>query len=195
MISREDWELASWVATTVGFALAVLGLLAVIIQLQIQGRQSRLEFLNRLYAQLDTHDARLAREYIYHAPTEHLRLEVLHTPDFERERRLVEETLATLERAAYPIALKQVSSKDAFNLYGGVLLSVAHRLWPYVEDQRAMRRESGLRKRLGYRRYLETVVRAWAPRYAKSAGLPKPRGELSTGQLLALLFSSLESAV
>ena len=189
-MTREDWELTSWIATTLGFVLAVLGLLAVIFQLQSQNRQSKFGFLNQLYAQLDTHEARLAREYIYSAPLDQLRFDVLHSPDFKNERKLVEETLATLERVAYPIAFNQVPSEDAFNLYGGVLLSVAFRLWPYIEDQRHMRREKGLRKRLSYRRYLEVVIRLWAPKYAKEAGLEKPGCKLSTQDMLNSLFSA-----
>lgn len=194
-MSREDWELASWIATTVGFALSILGFLVVIWQLRSQNRQSQLEFLNQLYAQLDTHEARLAREYIYNAPRDQLRLSVLHTPDFENERKLVEETLATLERIAYPIAHNQVSSEDAFNLYGGVLLSVAYRLWPYVEDQRALRKNKGLRKRLSYRRYLEAVIRKWVPKYAKASGLAKPGRNLPTHELLSSLFLTDSAAV
>jgi hypothetical protein len=191
-MSREAWELASWVATTVGFVLAVAGLLAVVIQLSLQRRETQLDFLNQLYAELDTHEARLAREYIYRAPSQHLRVEVLHTDEYELERRLVEDTLATFERLAYRIAQHRRPSRDAFNLYGGVLLSVANRLWPYIEDQREMRKTSRQRHRLTYRRYFEAVVREWIPRYANAAGVRVPSRKLSTREMLRQLFPELQ---
>ena len=119
-MSREDWELASWMATTIASVLAVVGLFVVAVQLHWQRRESRLEFLNHLYTEFDTHEARLAREYIYTTPTSLLRLETLHSKDRSEDRRKVEETLAMLERVAYPIVMRQLRSKDAFNLYGGV---------------------------------------------------------------------------
>lgn len=193
-MSRVDWELLSWISTTIGVFLATLGVFAVAVQLYLQRKQSRLEFLDRLYAQLDTHEARLARRYIYLASPDELRLKVLHSPGFEDQRRLVEETLATFERLTYPIVQRQVPSEDAFNLYGGVLLSVAYQLWPYVEDQRDLRRASGRRHRLGYRRYLETVIHEWAPKYAEAASLPPPPKGLSTNDLLHHLFPAVVSA-
>jgi hypothetical protein len=183
-----DWERLSWISTTVGFLITALGLIAVVIQLSFQGRQTRLEFLNRLYGELDTHEARDVRASIYRASPEELMLDVLHAPGNEEKRRSVEDTLATFERLAYPIVHKQVPSQDAFNLYGGVLLSIAHQLWPYVEQQREMRKKSGLRHRLGYRRFLEAAIHDFAPKYVRAAGLPPlPRG-LPTKELLRRLF-------
>lgn len=187
-MSRDDWELASWIATTIGFVLAIAGLAAVVIQLSLQRREAQLDFLDQLYAELDTHEARLAREYIYKAPPDQLRVHVLHTEEHERERRLVEDTLATFERLAYRIAQHRRPSRDAFNLYGGVLLSVANKLWPYIEDQRAMRKMSKQRHRLTYRRYFEAVVREWVPRYASAAGVEVPGRKLSTREMLRQLF-------
>lgn len=93
-----------------------------------------------------------------------------------------------LERLAYPICKQQVPPDDAFELYGGVLLSLAHQLWPYVEDQREMRRKGGLRLRLSYRRFLEAVAREWAPKYAEAGGLPDLDVSKTTAELLRDLF-------
>lgn len=187
-MSRENWELASWISTTVASALAVVGIAVVAVQLYWQRRQTRLEFLDRLYGEFDTHEARLARQFIYEAPADKLRMKTLHSEEQKENRQKVEDTLAMLERIAYPIVQEQVPSEDAFNLYGGVLLSLAHRLWPYIEDQREFRRKGGLRHRLGYRKYLESVVKLWAPKYAATAGLPLPDTNSSTGDLLKALF-------
>jgi hypothetical protein len=184
----EFWELGSWIATVIASALGVLGLAFVIWQLYLQRQQSRLEFLNRLYAEFDTPEARSARRHIYSQPPAMLRLEYLHAEGKEAERQMVEDTLAMLERAAYPIINHHVPSKDAFNVYAGVLLSLAHQLWPYVEEQRTLRRQSGLRHRLGYRKFLEAVVREWAPKYAREANLELSDASLSTSALLDALF-------
>ena len=183
-----DWERLSWISTTIGFVITALGLIAVVIQLSFQGRQTRLEFLNRLYGELDTDEARAARATIYRTPPEELQLAVLHASGNEEKRRVVEGTLATFERLAYPIVQKQVPAQDAFNLYGGVLLSIARQLWPYVEQQREMRKQGGLRHRLGYRRFLEAVIHDFAPKYVKAAGLPPLPPGLPTKELLRRLF-------
>jgi hypothetical protein len=187
---RNEWELASWIATTIGFIFTIIGLIVVIIQLQMQRRQSRLDALSSLYKEFDTKEARFAREYIYNAPSEHLRLEKLHSTGFKEQRKLVEETLAMLERMAYPIVQKQIPSDDAFNLYGGVLLSITKKLWPYVEDQRKLRAQSIETHRLLYRRYLEEIVHEWASVYAQAVGLPEPARRLPTKDLFNHLFSS-----
>lgn len=98
MIYLQQWELVSYIATTVGAALTVLGLVVVIIQLQRQQMQSRLDALDALYSQLDTHEARLARDRIYNADAYNLRYKYLHetpTADTGSLRQDVEETLAT----------------------------------------------------------------------------------------------------
>jgi hypothetical protein len=183
-MSRETWELASWIATTFGFVITIVGVPVVVIQLALQRKQSRLDVLSALYAQLDTHAARLAREFVYHAPPEHLRLKYLHSESGKASREVVEETLATLERMAYPISTGQLPSDDAFNLYGGVLLSITYRLWPYIEDQRELRRQSPAAHKLVYRRYLESVVRKWVPKYAAVANIPVPSEYLGTKEML-----------
>jgi hypothetical protein len=185
---REQWELASWIATTIGFLFTIIGLIVVIIQMQRQRRQSRLDALSSLYLQFDTQEARFAREYIYNAPLEHLRLEKLHSAEFKDQRKLVEETLAMLERMAYPIVQRQLPSNDAFNLYGGVLLSITRRLWPYIQDQRNLRSQSRATHQLVYRRYLEEAVHKWANVYTKAIGLPRPKRDLSTNDLLVQIF-------
>lgn len=183
-MNREAWELASWIATTVGLVVTMVGLPVVVIQLILQRKQTRLDALSALYAQLDTHTARLARAFIYNAPPERLRLAHLHSEGGKAEREIVEETLATLERMAYPITTRQLPSDDAFNLYGGALLSIAYRLWPYIEEQRELRRQSTLAHKLVYRRYLEAVVREWVPKYAVAAKVPIPSTDINTEELL-----------
>lgn len=188
-INCEAWELASWIATTFGFVVTIVGLPVVVIQLLLQRKQSRLDALSALYAQLDTHAARLAREFIYTAPQERLRLAHLHSESGKADREIVEETLATLERLAYPVTTGQLSSDDAFNLYGGVLLSVTYRLWPYIEEQRELRRNSAVANKLLYRRYLEAAVREWVPKYAAAANITKPSMDVNTEEMLRQVLS------
>lgn len=127
---REDWELASWVATALASVLGAIGFAVLIWQLNLQRKQSRLEFLNRLYDEFDSAGARSARGYVYSAPASQLRLDYLHEKGREAERAMVEDTLAMLERTSYRIVENHVPSDDAFKVYAGVLLSLAHRLWP-----------------------------------------------------------------
>ncbi len=183
------WEFASWIATTIGAALTVLGLGVVIRQLYLQQLQARLTALDALFAEMDTREARLAREHIYNADLAMLRLQFLHQAANVELRKDVENTLATFERMAYKITTNQVPSNDAFNLYGGVLLSIANRVWSYVEEQREMRSRNPLVHRLIYRRYLESVVRQWIPRYCKAQGIKSPSHQLSTKQMLQCAFS------
>ncbi len=180
----EPWEVASWVATTFGFVITIVGLPIVVVQLILQRRQARLDALSALYAQFDTHAARLAREFIYNATQDRLRFAHLHSESGKADREIVEETLATLERMAYPITSGQLPSKDAFNLYGGVLLSVTFRLWPYIMEQRELRQKSAVAHKLQYRRYLEAVVRKWVPKYAAAAKIPTPSMNISTEEML-----------
>jgi len=91
---------------------------------------------------------------------------------------------------AYRIATKQIPSDDTFNLYGGVMLSVAYKLWPFIEDQRAMRRNNYSIHKLEYRRYFESVVRKWIARYAKALGKCQPSNKLSTIQMLRAVFET-----
>ena len=200
-MSRETWELISWIATTVASVVAVVGVIVVIVQLrwqaaQLRGQaqQSRLEFLTRLYGEFDTAEARLERAWIYGAPQEHLIMEFLHAKGHEKERAMVENTLAMLDRVSYPIISSQVPSDDAFSLWGGVFLSVAYKLWPYVEEQRDMRRKSGLRHRVGYRASLEKVVLMWAPKYAAEGQRRMPSGKLSVREVLSALFPEAQVA-
>lgn len=183
-----DWEKTSYIATSFGFLLTVIGVGIVIVQTQLQRKQSRVASLAALYGELDTHESRLAREFIYKAEPESLTMEYLHHSTAMPERKQVEDTLAMLERMAYPIVQGQLPSDDAFNLYGGVLLSISYRLWPYVLDQRSLRKRGGSSHRLLYRRYLEAAIRLWAPRYANEAGLPQPDMNTSTEDILASLF-------
>jgi hypothetical protein len=122
-------------------------------------------------------------------------LDNLNSEENQDLHRKVEATLAMLDRTAYPILKGRVSADDAFELYAGVFLSVAFKLWPYVEDQREMRRKSGLRRRVGYRRFLEAVVRNWAVQYAIASGVKQPSSSRSTSEMLAALFSEVPGAV
>ncbi len=183
-----NWQLASSIATTFGFLFAVIGLVIVIIQLILQRRQNRLAALDALYSTLDTHEARLDREFIYHASPEHLKLQYLHENSQSANRKRVEETIASLERVAYRIKTKQIPSEDTFNLYGGVILSVAYKVWPYIQDQRQMRAKSPGTHKLQYRRYFEAVVREWARKYAKAIGTDPPSKSASTPSILEAIF-------
>jgi hypothetical protein len=51
-----------------------------------------------------------------------------------------------------------------------------------------MRQQSGLRHRLGYRRFLEVVIREWAPKYAKASGIVLSAPNAPTAELLSQLF-------
>jgi hypothetical protein len=192
--TRETWELASWIATTVGSVLAVIGVFVIVVQLYLQRKQARLDALSSIYAELDSHEARLAREFIYNTPQEHLSLAHLHSTGQEQNRKRVEETIATLERMAYRICTKQVPPQDAFNLYGGVLLSVGYRVWPYIQDQREMRRTSGVGHKLVYRRYLEKVIRQWVPKYTAAIGGSLTPRNATTQAMLAHVFGKVSES-
>ncbi len=189
-----NWESVSWVATAIAFPVAALGLVVVIYQTHLQRKQNRLDRLSDIWAQMDTHEARLAREYIYSAPASDLRLDVLDKPEFAEQKRRVDDALAALERLAYPIARGRLPEKDAFEFYGGVLLSISKKLWPYVQDQRKMREHSDIAHRLEYRRFLEEVIRLWAPEYANRVGLPRVSTSLSTQEMLDSIFPVAEAA-
>lgn len=187
------WELASFVATTLGLPIAALGLCLVARQICLQNRQTRRNALIAIYAELDTHKARSARAYIYKAAPENLRLANLK--EESDERIIVDETLANLERMAYPIVQGYLPSDDAYNLYGGVLLAVSARLWPYIEDQRKMRVEHAVGNKLIYRRYLEAAILMWANKYARDTQATsfKMCGQ-PTSQILEELFPKANSA-
>lgn len=146
------WELASWIATTVGAGVASVGLIIVIVQLYLLGKQARLEALDAFYSDLDTYEARLAREHIYKASPDMLRLSYLHDDANTELRKDVENTVAALERMAYRVLTRQLPYKDAFAYYGGVMITVANSVWPYIEDQRTERKENALIHRRVYRR-------------------------------------------
>lgn len=190
---REAWELAAFVATAIGLPIAALGLCLVALQTYLQKKQTRRDALIALYAELDTHEARNARAYIYNAPPEDLRLVNLkNKPD---KLRIVDETLAKLERMAYPIVQGYLPSEDAYNLYGGVLLAVSERLWPYIEDQRKMREAHAVGNKLIYRRYLEAAIRKWANKYPRDTQARSLKMcNQSTSQLLKELFPKVHGA-
>lgn len=188
-MTKENWELASWIATTFGFLFTILGLVVVIIQLFLQRRQNRLETLDKLYSTLDTPQARLYRKYIYDAKLEELSMSFLDSDTKKENHKQVEETIASLERFAYRIKTKQVPSLDAFNLYGGVLLSIAYKVMPYINEQREMRAKSKGSHKLQYRRYFEALVREWCVRYAKAINIKPPSRKLSTQNMLEYIFA------
>ena len=181
---REILEMAAFVATTVGLPIAAAGVVVLVWQTRAQQRQVRREALAKLHAELDTHKSRLARRFIYNAGANHLRLETMSDEDTQT----VEDTLATLERMVYPIVMGYLPDDDAFNLYGGVVLAISKRLWPYIEDQREMRARSPASHRLLYRRYLEQAVRTWSKRYARELGVALPPESASTRILLTTIL-------
>lgn len=184
-MTRESWELASWIATTIGSALTVIGLIVVIVQLWLQRKQARLAALDVLFSEIDTHQARLARDYIYKVDSDKLRYTYLHDePANADQRKNVEDTLATLERLAYKILTNQVPSEDAFNLYGGVILSIAAKTWPYIKDQREMRKGNPTAHRLEYRRYFENLVKKWIPKYCSELNIKLPPQDLKDTEVL-----------
>ncbi len=183
-----DWNLAAEISQVVSAPITALGLLGIAVELVLNRRQTRLQALDLLYSQLDTHEARLAREFIYQAQPQQLTFTYLHEPSHAEARKQVEETIATLERFAYRITTHQIPHQDAFNLYGGVLLAVALRLWPYVEEQRAMRQRNSASHKLEYRRYLEVVARDWVRRYARATGQRPPSRNLKTLDQLRAIF-------
>ena len=178
-----DWALASQVATTVGSFLTIVGLIVVIVQLSGERRQTRLASLDAMYAQFDTHEARLNRELIYKAEPHRLSFDYLHSEAGAGDRRVVENTLAMFERMAYPVVKGYLPSEDAFELYGGVLLAATYKLWPYIEAQRKVRQVGAVGNKLLYRRFLEALVKEWVPKYALAVGQPKPTAS-STGEML-----------
>lgn len=190
-MTREHWELASWIATTIGSILTVIGFAIVIVQLRLQSKQARLTALDALFSEIDTHQARLAREFIYNAGRDMLRLAYLHKEANADQRKFVEDTLATLERLAYKILTDQVPSEDAFNLYGGVVLSIAAKTRLYIEDQREMRKNSSVAHRLIYRRYLENLIRKWIPRYCSELNIKPPSQSLGTWAMLEQVFPTI----
>jgi len=187
-MTGEFWQLSSWVATTFGSIIAVVALICLAVQIWLQRRERRLAALDAMYAELDTHEARVARGVIYNARQEGLRLSPLMKDGEEAKRRIVEDTLASLERVAYRVVTKQIPSDDAFDLYGPVMLSVAYKLWPFIEDQRDMRRKTLGVHKLPYRRYLESVVRKWIPQYAKALRKCRASDRVSTSQMLNAVF-------
>ena len=181
-----DWNGFALIASAVSSILTPIGLVVVIIQLRHEARQRRLAALEAIYSDLDTQEARLARDWIYRAPVEALRWSSLRENLPERER--VEGTLAAFERLAYKILTKQVPAGDAYNLYGGVLLGISARLWLCIQDQRNIRAQNPFAHRFQYRRYLEHVIREWVPQYCRDASIPTPPKQSSTDQLLASVF-------
>jgi hypothetical protein len=182
------WEEASWIATAIGLPLAAIGLAFSAYVLRKQAQASRRDALAALYAELDTPEARIARNAIYDARPETLTYDYLHDKENEEDRRRVEEMLAALERMAYPIARKQLPPNDAFALYGGVLLRLTRSLWPYIEARRKRAKPPDP----GYRRFLEQVARDWAVRYKQSpAGSEmregRPVGDPPTAEVLGSL--------
>lgn len=180
------WEVLSWAATALVFPLTLLAILLVLRQMHMDATSRRLAALDALYSELDTHEARLARQFIYDSSNEQLRWCYLHSPGHEEARKRVEDTIASLERVAYRIITKQIPSEDAFQLYGGVMLSVANKVWAYIEDQRRERAHSTVTHHLVYRRFFESVVRSWARRYARQME-KSPKG---TQAMLQEVFSS-----
>jgi hypothetical protein len=187
MFNPEFWELASFVATTIGLPIAAIGLFYIAWQTHIQKMQARRDVLLALYVEFDTHDARLARSFIYNAPQDALRLDSLkRNPS---HLKIVDDTLAGLERMVYPIVKGYLPNNDAFDLYGGVLLAISKRLWPYIDDQRTMREASSVSHSLVYRRFLDDAIRMWAPTYARAINLkPLKLKGVSTGTILEQLF-------
>lgn len=101
--------------------------------------EDRVRLLDSLYAEFDTARARRAREAIYNTPRENLRIAYLHLPEHKKERDLVDSTIASLERLSYRVLKLDVESEDAFQLWGGVMLQVCHKVWPYILEQREQR--------------------------------------------------------
>jgi len=184
------WEVLSWVATALGFPLTLLAILLLLRQMRMEATSRRLAALDALYSELDTHEARLARQFIYDSPNDQLRWDYLHSPGHEEARKRVEDTIASLERVAYRIITNQIPSEDAFQLYGGVMLSVANKVWVYIEDQRRERARSTVTHHLVYRRFFESVVRNWARRYARQMGKSRPSKRAGTQAMLQEVFSS-----
>jgi hypothetical protein len=169
MPAKEIWEITSFIATTIGLPVAAASVGILVWQSRMQLRQARREELLKLYGEQDTHTARLARSLIYNATPERFR-----EPLTDEDRKIAEETLASLERMVYPIVMGLLPEDDAYNLYGGTVLSVSKCLWPYVEEQREMREKSPVSHKLVYRRFLEQAVRMFAGRYAREHGLTLP---------------------
>jgi thiaminase len=181
---RDALEITAFIATTIGLPVGGVSVGILVWQTRVQQRQTRREALAKLYAEQDTHEARLARQQIYNSGPERLRLRTITA----EEKQVVDETLATLERMVYPVFRGYLSEEDAFNLYGGVVLSVSKCLWPYIEDQREMRARASASHKLLYRRYLEEAVRAWAKRYAQDMRISMPPESASTRTLLNAIF-------
>lgn len=176
-----------WILDAATLLVTFVGFLVVVVQLRVDARERRLARLEALYAEFDTAPAREDRAFIYGASPATLRLDYLR--EHPAERRRVDNTLAMLERVAYPIARGERSAEqDAFNLYGGVLLAMTRLLWRYVEDEREMRKNNERAQKLLYRRYLEQVARRWARRYARALNQPSPSRALATKPLLDTLF-------
>jgi hypothetical protein len=187
----QQWELLSWIAASISPILTIIGFGVVIVQLHQQGKQLRLAALDVLYTELDTHQARLAREFIYNSGSDVLRFGSLHKAANSDQRKYVEDTLATLERIAYKIVTKQVPSQDAFNLYGGVFLGISNKTWAYIEDQRDIRKKNKAVHQLIYRRYLEEVIKLWIPKYCKEVGIKPPQREMPTKEQLEYIFTQV----
>ena len=157
--------------------------------------EDRVRLLDSLYAEFDTARARRAREAIYNTPRENLRIAYLHLPEHKKERDLVDSTIASLERLSYRVLKLDVESEDAFQLWGGVMLQVCHKVWPYILEQREQRAASPGAHKLLYRRYLEEVVRKWIPRYGKEIGRKPPPDNLSTMEMLDNQFVTVEKSL
>jgi hypothetical protein len=173
------WTDAAAMATVIGTVFGVVGLGAIYWQLRSQVNQTRLETFEAFVRDLDTHEARTARKRILEASEDQLRLEHLNSESAAELRKDVDNTLATLERKAYKIWTKQVPERDAYNYYGGVLLAMANKLWPYIEDHRAMRSANPMSHKLIYRRYFQYVAEMWLPRYCNELVVavdPPPKG-------------------
>ncbi len=143
-----------------------------------------------LYAEFDTARARRERQAIYYAPPENLCMAYLHMPEHKKERAVVESTIASLDRVCYGVLKLDVGGEDAYQMWCGMMLQVSHKLWPYILEQRELRRKDPGTHKVIYRRYLEEIVRQWIPRYAKEAGLEPPSHSLCTKQMLDAIFPS-----
>lgn len=171
----------------VAFVLAAEGAYAWVHFYQDKAKD-RVKLLSSLYAEFDTATARRAREAIYQASPSELCVKFLHDPNNKEKREQVESTIASLDRLGYYILNLGVESEDAFQLWSGVVFQVCYRVWPYIEEQRKERANRGFAHHLFYRRYLEEVVRKWAPRYAKEIRRNKQVDMPSTEEMLKSIF-------
>jgi hypothetical protein len=129
------WPHDSFAEFLLVFVLAAEGCFAWAAFHQSQ-LDERSKLLDSLYDRLDTPEARRARETLYILSDEELTLAHLRDRSNERKRRDVENSIASFERLAYQIQTLGLESDDAFELWGGVILQVANKAWPYVLELR-----------------------------------------------------------